>query len=173
VKTDGNPARYISAVRGQVLAIDRDQGISSVKTMDELKDDELGQPRLILGLIEGFAGAALLLAAVGVYGVIAYSVAQRTRELGIRQAIGAQRGDILRHVLKQAVVLAIAGVAAGLSGAYGLTRVMKSLLFGVSPTDPTTFAAVGLLFIVVALAASYLPARRATKIDPMAALRVT
>ena len=173
VKTDDDPARYINAVRSQVLAIDRDQGISSVKTMDELKDDELGQRRLILELLEGFACAALLLAMVGIYGVIAYSVAQRTRELGIRQAIGAQRGDILRHVLKQGMALAIAGVAAGLGGAYGLTRVMKSLLFGVSPTDPSTFAAVGLLFIVVALAASYIPARRATRIDPMAALRVS
>lgn len=172
VRTDGDPMRYATAIRAQVLAIDRDQPVSDVKTMNELKDEELGQRRLIRALLECFAGVALLLAMVGIYGVLAYSVAQRTRELGIRQAVGAQRGDILRHVLKQGLVLGLAGVAAGIGGAYALTRVMNSLLAGVSATDTATFAGAGIVFLFVALAASYLPARRATKIDPMEALRV-
>ncbi len=172
VRTLGDPARFVNPIRKQVLSMDRDQPISEVKTMDELKDAELGQRRLILILLGSFAGTALLLALIGIYGVIAYSVAQRTRELGIRQVIGAQRSDILRHVLKQGLWLALTGVAAGIGGAYALTGVMKSLLFGVGATDPATFSAIAVLFVVVALAACYIPARRATRIDPMAALRV-
>jgi ABC-type antimicrobial peptide transport system permease subunit len=108
---------------------------------------------------------------MGIYGIIAYSVAQRTQEMGIRRALGAQHGDILRLVVGQSFRLALAGVAVGIAGAFGLTRMMQSLLFHVSPTDPATFLAVALLFTLVALAASYIPARRATRIDPMVALR--
>jgi ABC-type antimicrobial peptide transport system permease subunit len=123
---------------------------------------------VLLGL---FAGVALLLAVVGIYGVIAYSVAQRTQELAIRQALGAERRDVLRLVLGQALGLALPGVALGIGGAFALTRVMEGLLFHVSATNPTTYVGVAALFVSVALAASYLPARRATRVDPAAALR--
>lgn len=114
---------------------------------------------------------ALLLALIGIYGVIAYSVAQRNREIGIRRALGAQHADILRLVVGQCLVLSTVGVAIGIGGALALTRVMKAVLFHVSATDPATFAGISILFLLVALAASYFPARRATRIDPMAALR--
>jgi ABC-type antimicrobial peptide transport system permease subunit len=159
-------------VREQVRALDKDQGISAVRTMDDLVEEEVGQRRLLVILLGSFAGVALLLALIGIYGVIAYSVAQRTREMGIRRALGAQQSDILRLVVVQGFRLALAGVAIGLVGAYGLTRLMESLLFHVSATDPATFVGVALLFLFVALAASYIPARRATRIDPMAALRI-
>ena len=172
IRTDGDPLRFTSAVREQVRALDKDQGISAVRTMDDLVEEEVGQRRLLVILLGSFAGVALMLALIGIYGVIAYSVAQRTREMGIRRALGAQHGDILRLVVVQGFRLAVAGVAIGLAGAYGLTRLMESLLFHVSATDPATFVGVALLFLFVALAASYIPARRATRIDPMAALRI-
>jgi predicted permease len=172
IRTDGDPLRFTSAVREQVRALDKDQGISAVRTMDDLVEEEVGQRRLLVILLGSFAGVALMLALIGIYGVIAYSVAQRTREMGIRRALGAQHGDILRLVVVQGFRLAVAGVAIGLAGAYGLTRLMESLLFHVSATDPATFVGVALLFLFVALAASYTPARRATRIDPMAALRI-
>jgi ABC-type antimicrobial peptide transport system permease subunit len=171
VRTAGDPQRLVSAVRSQVLAIDRDQAVSDIATMDDVLDASVGQRRMTLVLLAVFAGVALLLAVVGIYGVIAYSVAQRTQELGIRRALGAQQGDILRLVLGQGLVLALMGVVAGVAGAFWLTRVMTGLLFQVSATDPATFAGIALLFVVVALSASYIPARRATRVDPMAALR--
>ncbi len=131
-----------------------------------------GQRRLTMWLLGSFAGVALLLAIIGMYGVIAYSVARRTQEVGIRRALGAQQADILRLILGQGLALALAGVAIGIGGAFALTRVMKSLLFHVTATDPATFAGIAILFIVVALAASYIPARRAARIDPMVALRI-
>jgi predicted permease len=171
VRTKGDPLRFINAVRRQVLAIDRDQAVSEVRTMEDLVELELGQRRSILTLLELFAGTALLLAVVGIYGVISHTVVERTKEVGIRRALGAQYGDILRLVLGQGLGLALGGVAIGLGGALALTRVLESLLYHVSAADPITFAGMGLLFVVVALAASYFPARRATRIDPMAALR--
>ena len=171
VRTRGDPLRFITAVRHQVLAIDRDQAVSEVRTMEDLVELELGQRRSILTLLELFAGTALLLAVVGIYGVIAHTVVERTKEVGIRRALGAQYGDILRLVLGRGLGLALGGVAIGLGGALALTRVLESLLYHVSATDPITFAGMGLLFVVVVLAASYFPARRATRIDPMAALR--
>ncbi len=131
----------------------------------------LGQRRLTMLLLEVFAGVAMLLAVVGIYGVIAYSVAQRTQELGIRRALGAQESDIFRMVVGQGLGLTLAGVALGLAGAFALTRVLRSLLFHVSATDPGTFTGGALLFVGVALLASYIPARRATRIDPITALR--
>jgi putative ABC transport system permease protein len=172
VRTEGNPLSVVNSVRSEVLAIDGDQPVSGVKTMDELVEAEGGQRRVIVTLLGSFAGIALLLAVVGMYGVIAYSVAQRTQEVGIRRALGAQQGDILRLVLRQGLALALAGVAIGIGAAFGLTRVMKGFLFQVSATDPWTFAGISLLFILVALLASFIPARRAANIDPMAALRV-
>ncbi len=172
VRTEGDPRRFIHTIRSQVLAMDRDQPISDVRTMEEVLEASMGQRRLTMALLGLFAGVALVLAVVGIYGVIAYSVALRTQELGIRRALGAGYGDILRLVLGQALGLALAGVILGIGGAFALTRVMTGLLFHVSPTDPATFVGIALLFLFVALAAGYLPARRAARIDPMAALRV-
>src|SRR5712692_4830969 len=166
VRTQGDPLRFVNSVRQQVLAIDRDQAVSAVRTMEDLVEAEVGQRRLILMLLGLFAGTALLLGAVGIYGVIAHRVVERTKEVGIRRALGAQQGDILRLVLGQGLGLALGGVAIGLGGAFALTRVMESLLYHVSATDPATFVGIALLFVVVALAASYFPARRATRIDP-------
>jgi len=172
VRTEGEPLRLTSVVREQVRALDKDQGVSEIRSMDDLVEEQVGQRRLLVILLGSFAAVALLLALIGIYGVIAYSVAQRTREMGIRRALGAQQSDILRLVVAQGLRLALAGVAVGIAGAYGLTRLMESLLFHVTATDPKTFAGVALLFLFVALAASYFPARRATRIDPMAALRI-
>ncbi len=172
IRTASDPLRFTRTVREQVQALDRDQPISAVRTMDDLVESQVGQRHLIVTLLGSFAGVALLLALIGIYGLIAYSVAQRTREVGIRRALGAQHGDILRLVVGQGLGLALAGVAVGVGGAITLIRVMKDLLFDVSATDPATFAGIALLFVLVSLAASYIPARRATRIDPMAALRV-
>jgi len=171
VRTEAYPLRFLNAVRGQVLAIDRDQPISAVKTMDEIVEESEGERRLIMTLLGLFAGTALLLTVIGIYGVVAYSVASRTQEIGIRVALGAHEGNILRLVLGQGFSLALVGVALGVCGAFALTRVIQSLLFHVSATDPATFIGITLLFVVVALAASYVPAWRATHIDPIAALR--
>jgi len=172
VRTAGEPLAVTAAVRSEMRKLDTDQAITRVRAMDDLVEDEVGQRRLLEILLGTFAGVAVTLALMGIYGVIAYSVAQRTREMGIRRALGAQPHDILRLVVLQGFRLALAGVAVGLAAAYGLTRLMQSVLFHVSATDPATFLSVAILFLVVALAAGYLPARRATRIDPMAALRL-
>jgi putative ABC transport system permease protein len=172
VRTMGDPMLLVSAVRRQVSAIDRNQPVSAIRTMDEVLDESVGRRRLIVVLLSSFAGVALLLAMLGIYGVIAYSVAQRTQEVGIRRAMGAQEGDILRWILGQGLRLTLAGVLLGIGGALALTRVIKSLLFQTTTTDPAAFIGVALLFVVVALLASFIPARRATRIDPMTALRV-
>jgi putative ABC transport system permease protein len=172
IRTASDPLRFTKAVREQVQALDHDQPIALVRTMDDLVEEQVGQRRLLVILLGSFALVALLLALIGIYGIIAYSVAQRTQEMGIRRALGAEASDILALVVGQGFRLALAGVALGLAAAFGLTRLMTTLLFHVSATDPATFAAVALLFLLVALAASYIPARRATRIDPMAALRI-
>jgi putative ABC transport system permease protein len=171
VRTASNPLGLAAAVRDQVLALDKEMAIGDVQTMEQRLSGTLAGRRanmLILGI---FAGLAIILASVGIYGVMAYSVAQRTHEIGVRMALGATRGDVLGLIVGQGLRLALAGTALGLALAIGLTRVLRSLLFGVSPTDPTTLATVSLLLVGVALLASYIPARRATKIDPMVALR--
>ena len=152
--------------------LDRDQPIGAVQTMDDRVEAQVGQRRLLEILLGSFALVALLLALIGIYGVIAYSVAQRVQEVEIRRALGAQRSDILRLMIGQGVGLALAGICIGLGGAVALTRVMSTLLFHVSATDPATFAGIASLFLIVALGASYIPARRATRIDPIAALRI-
>ncbi len=172
IRTPGDPLRFTKAVREQVHALDPDQPVALIRTMDDLVEEQVGQRRLLVILLGSFSGVALLLALIGIYGVIAYSVAQRTQEMGIRRALGAQQSDILRLVVGQGFRLALVGVALGIAGAWGLTRLLGTLLFHVSATDPATFVAVAVLFLLVALAASYLPARRATGIDPMAALRI-
>jgi putative ABC transport system permease protein len=171
VRAAGDPLQLVHAVSDQVLAMDHDQPVSAFKTMDDLMASQGGQRRVILTLLGCFACAALLLAVIGIYGVIAYSVVQRTQEVGIRRALGAQHADILRLVIGQGLALTLAGVALGVGGALALTRVMTSLLFQTSATDPMAFAGIALVFVIVALAASYIPARRATRIDPMMALR--
>ena len=163
--------RFVNLARAQVLAIDSNQPISAVKTMDDLVEEEVGPRRLIASLLASFAGLALLLAVIGIYGVTLYSVTQRIQEIGIRRALGARQADILRLVLGHGFVLALAGTALGVAGAFFLTGVMKGLLFQVTAASPMRFAAISFLFVLVALVASYIPARRATRIDPMAALR--
>jgi len=171
VRTVGDPARFVPAIRAQLRAMDSDQPILDLRTMDQVLENSVGQRRLTVWLLGGFAALALLLAMLGIYGVIAYSVVQRTAEVGIRRALGAQERDILRLLIGQGLTLAFIGIVIGTAGALALTRLMKGLLFEISATDPWTFAAMALLFVMVALAASYVPARRAVRIDPMAALR--
>lgn len=171
VRTVGDPLSLTGAVRNQILALDAEQPVSGVSTMQELLDESEGQLRLIMTLLGVFAGAATVLTVIGLYGIISYSVAQRTKEIGIRRAVGAQPSDIMSLVVGQGLRLVLAGVVLGLGGAWALTRMMKDLLFQVSAVDPGTFVAVATLFVAVALAASYLPARRATGIDPLVALR--
>jgi putative ABC transport system permease protein len=170
-RTAGEPLRFTRTVQEKIHSLDRDQPVADVRTMDELIEGEVGQRRLVLMLLGTFAGVALLLALVGIYGVISYSVTQRVHEIGIRRALGAQSADIAALVMSQGLGLAAAGIVVGIGGAVVLTRVMKSLLFQVSATDPATFAGIAALFLLVALAASYIPARRATRVDPMSALR--
>jgi putative ABC transport system permease protein len=171
VKTDGDPNRVVGAVRGAVWEIDKDQPIYDVRTLGERLDLTVAQPRFNTLLLTVFSALALVLAAVGLYGVMAYSVAERTRELGIRMALGAEPRDILKLVVKQSLILTVVGVGLGVAAALSLTRVMSSLLYDVSATDPVIFVGVSLLLALVALAACLVPARRATKVDPMAALR--
>jgi predicted permease len=171
IRTEGNPTRLTTMVREQAQALDRDQPISDVQSMNDLVEAQLGQRRLLAVLLGSFAGVALVLALVGIYGVIAYTVEQRTHEMGVRRALGAREGEILWLILGQGFRLALAGAVVGVAGAFAITPVMRTLLFHVDTTDPATFAGVALLFMLVALAASYVPARRAVKVDPMAALR--
>jgi len=159
------------AVREQVVDIDKDQPIYNVKLMDELISGSISQQRFAMTLLVAFAGVALVLAMVGIYGVTSYSVTQRSREIGIRMALGASRREVLTLVVSQGLTLVITGVAIGLGAAFALTRVMSSLLFGVSTTDPIIFAITSAALTGVALAASFFPALRATKVDPMVALR--
>ena len=171
LRTAVDPASLVAAMRNEIHAIDPDQPISNIRTMDEVLGKETASRRLGMTLLTVFAALALLLAGLGIYGVLAYFVVQHTPEIGVRLALGAPRLGILALVLKKGMTLAVAGVAIGLGAAFVLTRLMASLLFGMSATDPGTFALVALLLTAVALAACYLPARRATRVDPMIALR--
>lgn len=171
VRSDGDPLRLTSAAKAAIWAVDKSQPISKIETMEQVLSESLARRRLYMILLGVFAGAALLLAGVGIYGVVSYSVSQRRREMGIRIAIGAERGDVLRLVLGQGARAATLGIALGMAAALALTRLMASLLFGVSAADPLTFLAVALVLTLAALAASYIPARRAMRVDPMVVLR--
>jgi predicted permease len=171
VRTDADPLSLAHAVRQQVLAIDPEQPVSEIKTMDEVVEASEVQLRLMMRLLAAFSGVAALLALGGLYSVISYAVAKRTKEIGIRRALGAPQGEIISLVAAQGLGLSLAGALLGVCAALGLSRVLKDLLFQVRPTDPGTFAGVAMLFVLVALAASYVPARRAARVDPMVALR--
>ena len=171
VRTKVEPMSLAASVRNAIWAVDKDQPVADVDTMDHIVAEAIARQRFSMLLLGIFAALALLLASVGIYGVMSYSVAQRTHEIGIRIALGAARGDVLKMMVKQALKLVGAGLAIGVVVAFALTRVMASLFFGVSATDPITFAMISLVLLVVAIFASYLPALRATKVDPIIALR--
>ena len=166
-----DPTRLVKSIQSAVWQINRNQAFDDIKTLDRIKSESLGENRMRTALLGAFAGLALLLAAIGIYGVISYSVAQRTHEIGLRAALGASRWDQLRLIFKDGMTLTAIGMGIGIMGALGLTRLLASLLFGVSPHDPWTFALVGAVLATVADAACLIPAHRATKVDPMVALR--
>ena len=171
VRTTGDPAGFTAAVRGAISSFDKDLAVSRVQTMTQVLDDSMAGPRFNMMLLAVFAGVAMVLAAVGIYGILSYAVAQRTHEIGVRMALGAQATDVLKLVVGHGLKLTLVGVALGLGAAFAVTRVMESLLFEVSATDPVTFTAIALLLVGVALVASFIPARRATRVDPIIALR--
>ncbi|HEY9404091.1 MAG TPA: ABC transporter permease [Pyrinomonadaceae bacterium] len=171
IRSASDPTSLTSAVRSAILEIDKDQPIYDVKTMSQRVSEAIAPRRLSMTLFSFFAGIAVVLAAVGIYGVMSYSVNQRTHEFGIRMALGARAADVLKLVIMQGIILILAGVAIGVLAALAATRLMSSLLYGVSATDPYIFVVISLVLTVVALLACYIPARRATKVDPMIALR--
>jgi len=171
VRTHGDPKQLANAIQAQIHSIDRDLPISDIKTMDEYVASSVSDSRFNTILLAGFAALALVMACVGIFGVVSYSVAQRTREIGVRRALGADAGSVMRMVLTQGMTVSVIGVAIGLAGAFAVTRVLSSLLFGVTPTDAVTFIGVATILTLVAFLASFLPARRAAKVDPMVALR--
>jgi len=171
VRTAGDPLKLVNLVKQAVWSVNRDQRVSNIRTMEQVLAESVAQPRIFTLLLGVFAALALALASVGIYGVVSYSVSQRTHEVGVRLALGAEQFDVLRLVIGQGMLLTGIGLGIGLAGAMALTRFLSSFLYGVRPTDPITFAAVALVLAVVALLAAYIPARRAMKVDPMVALR--
>jgi putative ABC transport system permease protein len=171
VRSEDDPLRLLPAVKGAIWSIDKNQPISKAETLDQILAESLARRHLYMVLLGIFSSAALLLAAVGIYSMVSYSVSQRTHEMGIRLAVGAERRDVLLLVLGQSAKVALLGIAVGIAAALALTRLMANLLFGVSATDPLTFAGVAMLLTLVALFTSYVPARRAMRVDPMVALR--
>jgi putative ABC transport system permease protein len=170
-RTEGDPHGIVGAARRIVSALDADVAVGDVQTMDDAMAQSLARPRFTTLLLGGFAGMALLLVAIGLYGVLSYSIAQRTHEIGIRMALGAQVGNVIRMVVREAAVLLAIGIVIGAAGALALSRVMTSLLYEVSATDPLTFAAVILVLATVGAMAAYLPTKQAAEVDPLLALR--
>jgi len=170
-RTDVDPMSLTGAVRSQIAALNKDQPVFNIRTMDQIVSQSVAPRRFSMMLLAVFAVVALVLASIGIYGMMSYAVAQRTREIGLRMTLGAQRGNVLAMVIGHGMKLALAGVALGLIAAFAVTRTMKTLLFGVSATDPLTFVAIALLLALVALLACWVPALRATKVDPIIALR--
>jgi putative ABC transport system permease protein len=171
LRTALDPLAATSAVRSAIAEIDPDQPLVKVRSMEENIQSSVTQPRFRTRLIGIFGGLALLLAAIGIYGVMSYSVTQRTSEIGIRVTMGAQQSDIFRNVAGEALRLALLGIFVGVAGALALSRVLKTFIFGVSASDPVTLCAVAALLLAVGLAASFFPAFRATRVDPIEALR--
>jgi putative ABC transport system permease protein len=171
IRTTGDPMAFVPVARTDLASLDRDLPLAGVRTMDEVIGRSIAERRFTMLLLATFACVAVMLAAIGVYGVLAYLVSQRTQEIGVRLAIGATPGDVVRLFVREGAGLTLVGVACGLAGALAVTRTLSTLLFGVTTTDPVTFAAVAGTLAIVALLASYLPARRAARVDPMAALR--
>ena len=172
VKTRGNPASFIPSVRDAVRAVDVNASLDAIHTMDEMVGYSTARQRFYAVMLGIFATVAGLLAAIGIYGVLAYAVVQRTQEIGVRMALGAERRQVLAMILRRGLTVGVIGISIGLAGAFAGARYMQSMLFGVEPRDPGTFAAVAIAFAIIAMIASYLPARRATRVDPMVALRV-
>ncbi|HYM00724.1 MAG TPA: FtsX-like permease family protein, partial [Blastocatellia bacterium] len=170
-KTGINPTALVADIKRAIWAVDKDQAISNVRTMDEVVSKNISSQRFNMLLVGLFAGLALLLATIGIFGVTSFAVGQRTHEIGVRVALGASRQTVLGLVLGRSLVLTIAGAIVGVAGALALTRLMSAMLFEIRPADPLTFSAVPLLLIGATLLASYLPARRAMRVDPAVALR--
>jgi putative ABC transport system permease protein len=166
-----DPLALVPSVERAVWSIDAEMPLADLKTMDRVVSDSVARRRFSVLLLSVFAGVALLLAAIGLYGVIAYAVSQRTREFAIRMALGARSGQVVYMILREALLVTLVGVAVGVVAALGLTRLISGLLFGVAPTDPWTFGWIALLLALVALLAAAAPARRATRVDPLVALR--
>jgi putative ABC transport system permease protein len=171
IRTEGDPLSVVAAVKSRIWAVDGEQPLSRIQTMDEVIAGSVAPRRFSMLLMAIFASLGLALAVIGIYGVISYTTTQRTREIGVRLALGAGRADVLRLIIRQGMKLTLTGVAAGLMAAFALTRLMAHLLFGVSATDPATFAGVSLILTAVAIVACYVPARKASKMDPVVALR--
>jgi putative ABC transport system permease protein len=171
IRSQGEPASLAGTVRNEIHALDKGIPVFNVKTMSDVLAISVGPRRTPMLLLSAFAGVALLLAMIGIYGVTAYHVTQRTQEIGIRMALGAQMSDVVKLILKGGMTLALVGIGVGLAGAFALTRLMSSLLFAVEPTDKTTFVCVSMCLLLTAVIACYLPARKATKVDPLVALR--
>jgi ABC-type antimicrobial peptide transport system permease subunit len=171
IRVSGEPLAYSQSIRNELLAVDSELASSSPRSLSQVLSASLSQQKMQTALLGSFSVAALLLGAIGLYGVLAYSVAERKQELGIRMALGSESGQILRLVIAHGLKLTLTGILIGVAIAFALTRFMNSLLFGVSATDPRTFVAVAVLLTLVALVACYVPARRATRVDPIVALR--
>jgi putative ABC transport system permease protein len=171
IRTAGDPLKLAQGVRAEVRAMDRDTPVINVTTIERLLGESMAERRFQTTLLGLFSTVALALAAIGIYGLMYHSVARRTHEIGVRIALGASARDVLALVVREGLLLAAVGVAAGLAGSFALTRALAGLLFGVTATDPVTFAGVAGMLLMVALAASLIPARRATRVDPMVALR--
>jgi ABC-type antimicrobial peptide transport system permease subunit len=171
VRTDGDPLAMVNAVRSQVQSVDPEIPIFGVSSMEELISKSVSEPRFNSLLLASFAGLALLLAAVGIYGVMAYSVTQRTHEIGIRMALGAEPRRVAKRIVGEGARLALLGIALGIVASLVLARLVANFLFGVTATDPSTFCGVSILLTLVTLAGCYIPARRAAQVDPIVALR--
>jgi putative ABC transport system permease protein len=171
VRTKSDPLSIARVVRNEVLAIDKNQPVFDVKTLAQRVDDAVAVSRSLMLLFAVFALLALVLAAVGIYGIVSYSVTQRTHEIGIRMALGARAANVLSLILKNGLTLVLTGIAIGIGGAFMLTRFLTTLLFGVTPTDTLTFVVVAGIFFVIAMVASLIPAVKATRVDPLVALR--
>ena len=172
IRTWRAPLALAAAVRNTVREVDPDQPVSTIRSMSQVFDAELLNRNTQMTLVGAFAVLALLMASVGLYGVLSYSVAQRTGEIGVRMALGAQRATVVASIVKGALLLAISSLVLGLAGAFALTRLIRSFLFRISPTDPATFIAAALVVMLVTALASYVPARRAASVDPVTVLRL-